>query len=75
MNTGEYSVEELTLQRDAAIKILAEWCDAIDRNGGGWDDWDEHYKDALYRKTNPPELRMMLDNAIAAEAAKRNDKY
>lgn len=35
------------------LKILAEfirnWCEAIDKNGTSWDDWDEYYKDAYYR--------------------------
>lgn len=36
-------------QRDIAIDMLARWCVAVDTNGTGWDDWDEHYKDAAYR--------------------------
>lgn len=47
---------------EIAIDMLARWCVAIDRNGTGWDDWDEHYKDASYR---PGPLRAKLDAAMA----------
>jgi len=47
--------------RDMAIWMLAEWCEAINRNGTGWDDWDEYYKDAAFR---PGPLRNRLDKAI-----------
>lgn len=46
---------------DIAVDMLAEWCVAVDCNGTGWDDWDEHYKDAMWRK-NP--IREELDAAI-----------
>jgi hypothetical protein len=49
-------------QRDMAIWMLAEWAAAIDRNGAGWDDWDEYYKDTAFR---PGPLRQRLDKAIA----------
>ena len=45
-----------------AIAHLAEWCHAIDKNGTGWDDWDEHYKDAAYR---PGPLRELIDAQLA----------
>lgn len=54
--------EELSKERDIAIAMLAAWCIAVDVNGTGWDDWDEHYKDAMYR---PGPLRGLLDKAIA----------
>jgi len=47
--------------RDVAVEMLAQWCVAVDENGTGWDDWDEHYKDAMYR---PCYLRERLDKAI-----------
>ncbi len=49
-------------QLQAAITMLAEWCVAVDENGTGWDDWDEHYKDAMYR---PGPLREQLDASIS----------
>jgi hypothetical protein len=55
-------VERLTAERDMAIDYLARWCVAVDVNGTGWDDWDEHYKDAAYR---PSPIRELLDAAIA----------
>ena len=59
-------------QRDAAIKHIAEWCVAIDVNGGGWDDWDEYYKDAMYSDRNSlPEIRELLVEAIEAERKQR----
>ena len=58
-------------EKDAAVAIgmLADWCVAVDQNGAGWDDWDEHYKDAMYR---PCPIREQLDEAIksAMEASK-----
>ena len=49
-------------QRDMAILMLAEWAAAIGRNGTGWDDWDEYFKDTAFR---PGPLRYRLDKAIA----------
>ena len=49
-------------QRDIAIWMLAEWCVAVSENGAGWDDWDEHYKNAAFR---PCDLRERLDKAMA----------
>jgi len=46
---------------DEALRMLAEWCVSIQKNGTGWDDWDEYYKDAAYR---PGPLRGKLDEAI-----------
>lgn len=54
--------ERLTQERDIALSMLAHWCVAVDVNGTGWDDWDEHYKDAMYR---PGPLRDLLDKAIS----------
>ena len=56
--------EQLRLERDEAIKMLAEWCAAVEENGAGWDDWDEYYKNARYR---PCFLRELLDTAIKEE--------
>lgn len=61
-------LEKVTEERDIAIRLLAAWCVAVDQNGIGWDDWDEHYKDAMYR-SGP--LRGLLDAAIEAERAER----
>jgi hypothetical protein len=47
---------------DAALNLLAGWCDAVKNGGTGWDDWDEWYKDACYR---PGPLRELLDAKIA----------
>ena len=46
---------------DAALDLLAGWCDAVKNGGTGWDDWDEWYKDACYR---PGPLRELLDARI-----------
>jgi hypothetical protein len=46
---------------EIALVMLAEWVVAVERNGTGWDDWDEYYKDAAYRETP---LRSKLDFAI-----------
>ena len=61
--------EQLSRDLDIAIGMLAAWCVAVDVNGTGWDDWDEHYKDAAYR---PGPLRERLDAAIAEERAQRD---
>lgn len=58
---AEAERDALRAERDAAIEMLAGWCVAVDENGTGWDDWDEHYKDAMYR-SGP--LRGLLDAAI-----------
>lgn len=56
-------LDEARRDADIAIGMLAEWCVAVDVNGTGWDDWDEHYKNAAYR---PGPLRERLDAAIDA---------
>lgn len=55
-------------QRDAAIRLLAEWCHDIDKNGTGWDDWDENYKNARYR---PGPLRELIDAELEAMEAEK----
>lgn len=59
-------VAELEQQRDTAIAMLADWCIAVRDNGTGWDDWDEHYKNACYR---PGPLRELIDAALAKDGA------
>jgi len=48
-------------QRDIAISMLAEWCVAIVDTGSNWDDWDYHYKKALWGDCP---LRKRLDKEI-----------
>jgi hypothetical protein len=60
--------EQLRQELDIALGMLAAWCVAVDINGTGWDDWDEHDKDAAYR---PGPLRDLLDAAIAEELARQ----
>lgn len=61
---------EVTTQRDAAIKLLAEWGHAVDTVGSGWDDWDHYYKNAMYR---PGPLRELIDAAVETVRAERAD--
>ena len=70
-NQEASTIEDLTRQRDAAIQHIAEWCVAIDVNGSGWDDWDEYYKDAMYRENALPEIRVLLVDAIEAARKRR----
>ena len=60
--------EQLRRDLDIALGMLAAWCVAVDVNGTGWDDWDEYYKDAMYR---PGPLRGQLDKAIEQARADR----
>lgn len=46
---------------DVALMMLAYWVVLVDKNGTGWDDWDEGYKDAAYRDTP---IREDLDKYI-----------
>ena len=64
------SVAIVVLRKDleTALDMLADWCVAVEVNGTGWDDWDEYYKDAMYR--DGP-LRAMLDKAIAEARDRR----
>jgi hypothetical protein len=62
------AIDVLRNDLDTALGMLADWCVAVDVNGTGWDDWDEHYKDAMYR--DGP-LRAMLDKAIAEARERR----
>lgn len=68
------AVEALTVQRDVAIKHIAEWCVAIDVVGTGWDDWDEYYKDAFYRENKLPEIRELLTEACETASIDRCGK-
>jgi len=70
-NQEALTIEGLIQQRDAAIQHIAEWCVAIDVNGTGWDDWDEYYKDAMYRESALPEIRALLVDAIEAARKRR----
>jgi hypothetical protein len=45
----EARLAESERDADIAIVMLAEWSFAVSNNGTGWDDWDEHFKDAAYR--------------------------
>ena len=63
LNAAETERDALRAERDAAIRMLAEWCIAVDENGAAWDNWDHHYKNAMYR---PGQLRKLLDAAIDA---------
>lgn len=62
----EREAERVRGQRDTAISMLAAWCVAVDKNGSGWDDWDEHYKDAAYR---PGPVRELLDVELTRHKA------
>lgn len=53
-------IERLRAERDALLRMLAEWCVAVD-NDSSWDGWDHHYKYARYR---PGPMRAALDAAI-----------
>ena len=66
---SELTPEQLLAE---AVQLLAQWCVSVETNGSGWDDWDEHYKDAAYR---PGPLRDLLDEAIAKEKALRERVY
>lgn len=54
-------VKALRARLAEAVKLLAEWCAAVDVNGAGWDDWDMQYKYAMYGDTP---IRTELDAAI-----------
>lgn len=60
------TLEQVQAERDALVKHLAEWCWAIERNGSGWDDWDDYYKAVAYgdRGTFSPALGLRLAKAI-----------
>ena len=60
----EEACSKLTRQRDEAVQMLADWCDAVRDNGTGWDDWDEHYKDAAWRQCG---IRELIDAARTTE--------
>lgn len=61
---------EYKSERDIAINMLGQWCADVDRNGTGWDDWDENYKEARFR---PGPLRELLDAAIDAAIAAKGE--
>lgn len=60
--TSDERIQALQAELDCAVAMLAYWCVRVDMRGTGWDDWDEAYKDAMYR---PCLIRERLDAAIA----------
>lgn len=52
-----------SIVKDTSIYVLANWCNDIDRNGTGWDDWDENYKDASFRIQGP--FRQDFEEALS----------
>jgi len=58
---ADVEIQVLRNDLDTALGMLAGWCIAVDENGTGWDDWDEYFKDAMYR--DGP-LRAMLDKKM-----------
>lgn len=46
---------------EIALTMLSEWVNSVNRNGAGWDYWDEAFKDAAYR---PCPIREDLDKYI-----------
>lgn len=70
MSTDHIPSNEKILQLECAIAMLADWCVRVEVVGTGWDDWDEAYKDAMYR---PCLIREQLDAAIA-EARKAYER-
>jgi len=43
---------------DMAIKMIAEWCNAVDKRGTSW---DTYYKNAMYR---PTPLRALINKKV-----------
>ena len=56
----EDQIKQIIAQRDEAIKMLAEWCVAVDKDSY-WDGWDEYYKNAAYRHCL---IRDLLDKSM-----------
>jgi hypothetical protein len=55
---------ELVAALEGVVNDVQAWCDAIEKNGASWDDWDDHYKNFAYRGG--------LKRALAALAAARH---
>ena len=43
------TMKEVREVLEGLVRDVQDWVDAIDNNGTGWDDWDEHYKNFAYR--------------------------
>lgn len=56
----EDQIKQIIAQRDEAIKMLAEWCVAVDKDSS-WDGWDYCYKRAAYK---PCLVRDLLDKSM-----------
>lgn len=68
LNDASVEIEVLRNDLTVALQMLADWCVAVEENGTEWDDWDEYYKDAMYREGS---LRGQLDEEIAKSRARR----
>ena len=60
-------IQRLTEERDALLRLLAEWACAVESNGSDWDSWDYHYKRVMW----DAEPRELLDQAINAVRQRR----
>lgn len=67
LDEARAEVERLREQLNAAVTLLAEWCDAVNKGGASWDYWDDHYKQARWGKGI---LRSLIDAEIAKLEAK-----
>jgi hypothetical protein len=43
-----FRLEKVTVERDAAIRLRAEWCATIQEHGSSSDHWDRHYAQAVH---------------------------
>lgn len=57
-------ISELEVALRMAEENLTGWCDAIDNNGTGWDDWDEWFKDAKYERNGKPSVLSVIHSAL-----------
>ena len=54
-----------------AVKLLGEWCAAVDRDNS-WDGWDYFYKKAAWGTGVSPELHDMIKAVIASEEERKH---
>jgi len=57
-------IEELEMQLNTAIEIIAEWCDAVRDGGAEWSNWKMEYKRAAFERNS---IRELIDTTRTPE--------
>jgi len=64
------TTEQVTRERDLALVLIAKWCLNVNVEGTAFDNWEDHYKDAI---GDGSPLKDLLVDAINKELKRRGE--